>query len=87
MGVACLGLDRGQAEQRPELALDQSDLGRGLEPAVVEDARAVEVAEAMRCHAEVVVRPRAPVEVAACLADRQALLEELDRALVVAVAR
>ena len=78
-GVAGLGFHRGEAEQRPELGLDQPDLGRRLEPAVVEVARAVEVTEAVRRPAEVVVRPRPSVEVAARLADRQALLEELDR--------
>ena len=40
----------------------------------------------MRCPAQVAVGPSPPVEVAAGLADRQALLEELDRALVLALA-
>ena len=85
-GFADLGFHHGQAEQRPELTLDQPDLGRRLEPTFVEVARAVEVAEAVRCPAQIVVRPCAPVEVAARLADRQALLEELDRPLVLALA-
>src|SRR5262249_12241739 len=81
-GVPDLGLHRGDADQRVELALDQPDLSRGREPTAVELARAGEIAEALCRKAEVVERPRAPVEIAARLADRQALLEELAGALV-----
>ena len=84
-GVAGLGFQLGEAEERPELHLDEPDLRRGRQPAAEEVARAGKVTEALRCKAEVAERPRAPVEVAARLADCQALFEELGGALVVAL--
>src|SRR5207244_2053156 len=79
--LAYLGFRYGQAEQRPKLALNQADLGRRLEPSTVEVARAVEITQAVRGPAQIVVRPRPTVEIAARLADRQALFEELGGAL------
>src|SRR5207244_7299053 len=85
--VAGLGLVGRETRHCAELDVDEADLRRGGQPSAVVLAGAGEVAQSAHRVTAVCALPCASVEVAARLADRKALLEQLDRALVLPLAQ
>ena len=70
----------------PKPIRDRLGMRPGDRVSVEERGGAVEVTKAESGPAQVVVRPCASIEVAACLTDGETLFEELDGALVLALA-
>jgi hypothetical protein len=77
----------GDTPQRVELDVGEPDLGSSGQSGAVELVRANDVAKRAPRMAEVDELPCTSVKVAARLADRKALLEQLDRTLVVSLAQ